>query len=107
MSPFPITAISQIKPKVDDSATVVHWNRLCTVDSTTSATDVVSLVVTIETPLDALTSPASPMTDCCSCSVPTDELNAILKSHPRTISNVLVLNTHTHALDTHTHARTV
>ena len=43
MSPLPITAVSQIRPKVDDSATVAHWKRLSTEDSTTSATtDVVS-----------------------------------------------------------------
>ncbi|KZS01096.1 Uncharacterized protein APZ42_002343 [Daphnia magna] len=81
MSPFPITAISQIKPKVDDSATVAHWNRLSTEDSTTSASDVVSLGA-VNTPLAALTSPASPMTDCCSCSVPIDELNAIFEISP-------------------------
>jgi len=38
MSPLPITAVNQMRPKVDDSATVAHWKRLSTDDSTTSDT---------------------------------------------------------------------
>lgn len=73
MSPLPITAVSQIRPNVDDSAIVVHWNKLSTEDSTTPD-DVVSLVVV----LLATANPASPPDCCCCCSVvPIDKLNAI------------------------------
>ena len=34
MSPLPTTAVSQTRPNVDDSATVLHGKKLSTVDST-------------------------------------------------------------------------
>ena len=53
MSPLPITAVNQIRPKVDDSATVAHWKRLSTDDSTTSdtTTDVVVVVTAPRPPI--------------------------------------------------------
>lgn len=39
-----MTAVSQIKPKVDDSAMVLHWNRFSIDDSTTEE---VALVVSV------------------------------------------------------------
>lgn len=35
MSPLPTTAVSQTRPNVDDSVTVIHGKKLSTVDSTT------------------------------------------------------------------------
>lgn len=83
MSPLPMTAVSQMRPKVDDSATVAHWKRLSTEDSTTSASvdDVVSPPITSNCP--PAPSPPTPVQWCWSwgswwASVPAVELNAII-----------------------------
>ncbi len=61
MSPLPITAVSQIRPNVDDSAIVVHWNKLSTDASTTP--DVVSTTAVVVVVLP-VTSPS--LVGCCS-----------------------------------------
>lgn len=71
MSPLPITAVSQIRPNVDDSAIVVHWNKLSTDASTTP--DVVSITAVVVVVVLPVTSPS--LVGC--CSVVEKLLNAI------------------------------